>query len=190
MQEDSDEQSETHYMLPNWRINEIILIAARFLIDEGYSENTFDYKKVISSKGIIIKGYSTFNPDNLKELHKVSLSLWNEGLCLVFPDRENGNTCCMIAFNDNKNVTEEIMKIILHEFAHIKLHHTEQSPNAEAEAILFSEAVFFLMLPENGQRIKLKLALSERRKRLFEGIKARLIKKLNLQGGCMKIRCK
>ena len=72
----------------------------------------------------------------------------------------------------------ETMKIILHEFAHIKLHHTEQSPNAEAEAMLFSEAVLFLMIPEKENRKKLKVALSERKKRLFERIKARLIKNL------------
>lgn len=189
MQEENDGQTEMPYMLPNWRINEIILIAVRFLTEEGCSENNFDYKKVISSKGIVIKGYSTFSPENLEELHKVSLSLWDEGLCLVFPDREKGKRCCMIAFNDNKNMTES-MKIILHEFAHIKLHHTEQSLNAEAEAMLFSEAVLFLTIPENGCRSKLKVALYERKKWLFEGIKARLIKKLNLQGGCMKIRCK
>ncbi|MBO7484687.1 MAG: hypothetical protein J6T84_01330 [Spirochaetaceae bacterium] len=177
MQEENDGQAEMPYMLPNWRINEIILIAVRFLTEEGYSENNFDYKKVISSKGIVIKGYSTFSPENLKELQKVSLSLWDEGLCLVFPDRDKGGSCCMIAFNDKKNMTET-MKIILHEFAHIKLHHTEQSPNAEAEAMLFSEAVLFLMISEKNHRKKLKVALSERKRRLFERIKARLIKNL------------
>ena len=189
MQKESNEQAEKPYMLPNWRINEIILIAVRFLSEEGYSEKDFDYKKVISSKGIVIQGYSAFAPENLKELHKVSLSLWNEGLCLVFTDRKKGKTCCMIAFNDKKNM-REIMKIIFHEFAHIKLKHTEQSPNAEVEAILFSEAVLFLLLPKKGHRIKLKIASFEWRKRLFERIKARLIKKLNMLGGYMKIGCK
>ncbi|MBR4629692.1 MAG: hypothetical protein IKO57_04525 [Treponema sp.] len=148
-----------NYELPRWKAKQIILDAASFLTKEGYYKDGFDYQKMLRSKGIVLKGYSSFAPENLKELKEVSRSLWNEGLCLVFPDKESGKTCRMIVYNDKKCATE-IMQIIFHEFAHIKLKHTQQCPNGEAEAMLFSGVATMLISMEQrfhiGRRIRLR----------------------------------
>ena len=166
---------ENPYVLPSWKVNQIIMSVVTFLSEEGYYKDGFDYKKMISRKGIVLKAYSAFAPENLSELHKLSLSLWNEGLCLVFPNKENGETCRMIAYNDSKNAAE-IMQIIFHEFAHIKLRHTEQCPNGEAEAILFSGVATLLMVME--QQFHIGRLIAEQGKKFIDGIKAGLMEEL------------
>ena len=170
-----------NYELPRWKAKQIILDAASFLTKEGYYKDGFDYQKMLRSKGIVLKGYSSFAPENLKELKEVSRSLWNEGLCLVFPDKESGKTCRMIVYNDKKCATE-IMQIIFHEYGHILFGHTEQCPNAEAEAILFSAIATFLMIAEQQFHIGQLVAKDGGKERFFEGIKAGLMERFGTQG--------
>lgn len=118
MKDNSETTEEESYVLPSWRVNQIILIAVRFLTDEGYYEDGFDYQKAIQNKGILLKAYSAFKSENLLELQKISLSLWKEGLCLVATDSETQQVCRMIAYNDSKTAAE-IMQIIFHEYGHI-----------------------------------------------------------------------
>ena len=176
--EQLESTEEKPYVLPSWKVNEIILIAVRFLSEEGYYEDGFDYQKMIASKGILIKGFSAFKSENLLELQNVSLSLWNEGLCLVATDKETNNVCRMIAYNDSKSSTE-IMQIIFHEYAHIKFGHTEQCQNGEAEAILFSAIATFLMIMEQQFHIGRLIVNNGGRERFFEGIKAGLMEKFS-----------
>ena len=107
----------------------------------------FDYKKMISDKGIVIKKYSSFKKENLMTLYDTSLSLWKEGLCLVFPDAVSGKICRMIAYNDKKSAAE-IMQIIFHEYAHMLFRHTQQSAHGEAEANCFAIIATFILLLE------------------------------------------
>lgn len=68
----SDTQKKP-YTLPSWRVNQIIVIAIRFLNEVGYWKEGFDYQKVICDMDIVIKAYSAFKSENLAELHKLSL---------------------------------------------------------------------------------------------------------------------
>lgn len=181
MKDNSETTEEESYVLPSWRVNQIILIAVRFLTDEGYYEDGFDYQKAIQNKGILLKAYSAFKPENLLELQKISLSLWKEGLCLVDTDSETQQVCRMIAYNDSKTAAE-IMQIIFHEYGHILFGHTEQCPNAEAEAILFSAIATFLMIAEQQFHIGQLVAKDGGKERFFEGIKAGLMEKFGTQG--------
>ena len=173
---DCTEQKDEPYVLPAWKINQIIVNTIGFLSREEYYKDGFDYKNVISKKGILIKAYSDFSPKNLNELQKVSLSLWNEGLCLIFPDDQSQKTCCMIAYNDNKPAAE-IMQIIFHEYAHILFKHTEQSPNAEAEAILFSSIATFLVIAEQKFHICNMINKQGGKENFFEGVRDGLMEK-------------
>lgn len=112
--------------LSTWKVSQIILTVVNLLSEEGYFREGFDYMEMIRKKGIVLKEYSAFKSENLLELQKVSIGLWNTGLCLIFPDPQTGATCRMIAYNDNKSVAE-VMQIIFHELAHIMLRHTQQS---------------------------------------------------------------
>lgn len=173
---DCTEQKDEPYVLPAWKINQIIVNTIGFLSREEYYKDGFDYKNVISKKGILIKAYSDFNPKNLNKLQKVSLSLWNEGLCLIFPDAQSHKTCYMIAYNDNKPAAE-IMQIIFHEYAHIFFKHTEQSLNAEAEAILFSSIATFLLIAEQKLHICNFINSQGGTDNFLEGIKEGLMEK-------------
>ena len=172
--------AEKPYTLPSWRVSEIILIAVKFLSDQGYWDDSFDYQKAVIGEGIVIKAYSAFKRENLAELQKVSLSLWDEGLCLVATDKETGKVCRMIAYNDDRTAAE-IMQIIFHEFAHIKFGHTEQSQHGEAEAILFSAITVFLMIAEQQFHIGRLIARDGGAKRLYEGMRAGLMDKFGGQ---------
>ncbi len=173
---DCTEIKDETYVLPVWKINQIIVNTIGFLSQEGYYKEGFDYKNIISKKGIVIKAYSDFNQKNLNELQKVSLSLWNDGLCLIFPDSKSHKTCYMIAYNDNKTPAE-IMQIIFHEYAHIFFKHTEQSLNAEAEAILFSSIATFLMIAEQKLHICSFINSQGGTDNFLEGIKEGLMEK-------------
>ena len=173
---DCTEIKDETYLLPAWKINQIIVNTIGFLSQEEYYKEGFDYKNIISKKGIVIKAYSDFNPKNLNELQKVSLSLWNDGLCLIFPDSESHKTCYMIAYNDNKTAAE-IMQIIFHEYAHIFFKHTEQSLNAEAEAILFSSIATFLLIAEQKLHICQMINNQNGKDTFFEGVKDGLMEK-------------
>ena len=176
---------EKPYTLPSWRVNQIIVIAISFLDEIGYWKDGFDYQKVICDKGIVIKAYSAFKSENLAELHKLSLSLWDEGLCLVATDKETQSVCRMIAYNDAKTAAE-IMQIIFHEYAHIKFGHTEQSQHGEAEAILFSAMATFLMIAEQRFHIGRLIASEVGNERFFEGMKAGLMAHTEKTGGDKK----
>ena len=55
MKDNSETTEEESYVLPSWRVNQIILIAVRVLTDEGYYEAGFDYQKAIQNKAILLK---------------------------------------------------------------------------------------------------------------------------------------
>ncbi len=179
-----EDGTEKSYTLPSWRVSEIVLLAVQFLSDEEYWQEGFDYQKAITSKGILLKAYSAFKSENLAELHKVSLSLWDEGLCLVATDKETGEVCRMIAYNDAKN-DAEVMQITFHEYAHIRFNHTEQSMHGEAEAILFSAIATFLMIAEKRFHIGRLIAQEGGKNVFFEGMRQGLLERFG-QGGDMK----
>ena len=132
---------------------------------------------MIRRKGIVLKAYSTFKSENLLELQKVSVGLWDEGLCLIFPDPQTGTSCRMIAYNDKKNAAE-IMQIIFHELAHIMLRHTQQSNLGEMEATLFSGVAMLLMILE--QQFHIGRTIAEKSdKELLKGIQEGLMQKFN-----------
>ena len=137
----------TPYVLPPWRVNDIILLAIETLSDVDYYRDDFDYKKMIREQGIKIKKFSAFSPDNLEKFRKISLSRWEEGICALFPHPVTGEQCRMIAYNENRNFIE-CMQIVFHEYAHIKLHHTQQSINGEVEATCFALAMTMFLLLE------------------------------------------
>ena len=147
-QDNENDDENLPYILPSWRLNEIIMSVVRLFSEEEYYREDFDYKKMISDKGIVIKKYSSFKKENLQAMYDASLSLWKEGLCLVFPSDESGKLCRMIAYNDKKNAAE-IMQIIFHEYAHMLFKHTQQSAHGEAEANCFAIIATFILLLEN-----------------------------------------
>ena len=164
------------YVLPLWRINEIILIVMDTLGKADYDSDSFDYTKMIKNEGIKLRKFSSFTSENLEAFRKISLSLWTEGVCTIFPDPITGEKRCMIAYRDNENISE-CMHIIFHEFAHIKLHHTQQSINGEVEATCFSLAMtLFILMGQvlNEGKTTLK---NKGKPYLMQGIKTALKKK-------------
>lgn len=135
------------YVLPPWRMNEILLLAAETLSTEEFYKDGFDYKKMIRDKGIKIRKFSSFTPDNLAAFMALSLSGWKEGICALFPDPETGGQCRMIAYDDGRTPAE-CMQIIFHEYGHIVLRHTQQSVNGEVEATCFALAMSLLVILE------------------------------------------
>ena len=75
------------------------------------------------------------------------MSRWEEGICALFPHPVTGEQCRMIAYNENRN-SIECMQIVFHEYAHIKLQHTQQSINGEVEATCFALAMTMFLLLE------------------------------------------
>ena len=61
----------TPYVLPPWRVNDIILLAIETLSDVDYYRDDFDYKKMIREQGIKIKKFSAFSPENLEKFRKI-----------------------------------------------------------------------------------------------------------------------
>lgn len=140
-----ENEMEMQFTLPAWRLSEIIDFAARTLYEAEFYQDDFCYRRMISDSGILIKGYSQFLPENLEKMRAFSKSFWTEGLCLVVPPGEDAaGGMKMICYNDSYRNGEEAV-VILHEFAHILLRHTEQSMNGEAEAICFA-AVSMIMI--------------------------------------------
>lgn len=131
--------------LPSWRMKEIVDTAFNVMIKEGFMSPDFDYKKMILDDEIRLKPYSQFSTGHLAKMQKLSLSYWNEGLCVIFPDETNGGQCKLIAYNDSKT-EEQIMMIIFHEYAHITLKHTEQCIHGELEATCFASAMVLILL--------------------------------------------
>ncbi len=138
----------TPYILPPWRINQIVLLVVRTLSEVEYYSDDFDYRKMIRDKNIKLKKFSAFSQENIEQYKKISLSRWNEGICIIFPDSVTGEQRRMIAYNDSHS-DSECMHIVLHEYGHIVMHHTEQSINAEVEATCFAIAMsMFLMIEQ------------------------------------------
>lgn len=135
---------DSAYALPPWRIDEIEVLAMETLKTGGYFDYGFDYRKMITDTGIRIKKFSSFKPENLAEFSRASLSLWNDGVCLVIPRTEECGPKKMIAYNDTLS-DAQVMYILLHEFAHILLKHTQQSINGESEAACFAVAMKILI---------------------------------------------
>lgn len=138
------DQPEIKHVIPAWRINQIIRIAMKMILDAGLLDSDFDLETMIKKNAIRIKKFSDFNPENLSKLKKLSLSFRADGLCLIFPDEQTGNQCKLISYDDEKS-EEEIATIILHEFGHIVLKHTEQSIIGEMEAICFVSVIICLI---------------------------------------------
>lgn len=164
------------YILPSWRLNEILIEVASVLSEEEYYKEGFDYRKMIQDMGIKIKKFSSFAPENLEQFRKISLSLWNEGVCILFPDKETGGQHRMIAYNDSRSAAET-MQIILHEFAHIRLRHTQQSINGEVEAACFSAAMSLMFMLEEQFHIGMKTAQIAGKDFLLKSVRACIAKK-------------
>ena len=164
------------YTLPSWRVNQIILEALSVLSEAEYYKEGFDYKQMIRSKGIKLKSFSSFAPENLMQFRQISLSLWNEGVCLIFPDEQTGSSCRMIAYNDN-GTAAEIMQIILHEFGHIRLHHTQQSINGEVEATCFALVMSLMLMLEEQFHIGKKIMQTGGKHFLVQQIQNSMAKK-------------
>lgn len=164
------------YVLPPWRVNDIILLAIQTLSDVDYYNDDFDYKKMIREQGIKLKKFSCFAPENLEEFRKISLSRWEEGVCVIFPDPVTGEQRRMIAYNDSHN-DAECMQIVFHEFAHIKLHHTQQSINGEVEATCFALAMSMFVILEKIFHVGKTVVNTVGKPYLVQGIKDVIKKK-------------
>ena len=147
MQNYEKNQMVTTYRLPSWRILELLDMASQLLCQHKYYEENFDYKKMITSMGIHIKPYSNFTPENLEKLRQETLGMRLGGMALRDYDPQQKKWCCLVAYDDQDQSLNE-MEIILHEFAHIYLGHTQQSAHAESEAICFSVAILGLLCIE------------------------------------------
>lgn len=158
------------YVLPPWRMNEIIILAAETLSEQEYYKDNFDYKKMVLGMGIKLRKYSSFSPENLEKFTEISLSLWNEGVCLVFPDEETGEQNRMIAYNDKKS-SSECMHIIFHELAHIIMRHTQQSINGEVEATCFALVMSVFIMIEEKFHLGQKLIRTTGKPLFMKGIK-------------------
>ena len=158
------------YVLPSWRMNEIIQLAAETLSEQEYYKDNFDYKKMILEMGIKLKKYSSFSPENLEKFTEISLSLWNEGVCLVFPDEETGEQNRMIAYNDKKS-SSECMHIIFHELAHIIMKHTQQSINGEVEATCFALVMSVFVMLEQKFHFSKRLVKTAGKPLFMQGLK-------------------
>lgn len=136
----------SEFVLAPWRSQEIIKKAVFGLIEAGAIEEDFSVSKMLADKGIRLKAFSEFKKENLESLRKISVSFRNDGLCLNCPDDDNDGRCRMVAYDDS--VREEThCFVILHEYGHIDLGHTQQSAVGEAEAICYATAaIVFLML--------------------------------------------
>lgn len=169
-------QDGTPYVLPLWRMNEIILLAMETLSDQEYYKNGFDYKKMISGMGIKLKKFSSFDSENLEKFTKLSLSLWNEGVCTVFPDPVTGEQRCMIAYNDKRNASE-CMQIIFHEFAHIIMRHTQQSISGEVEATCFAIVMSVFVMIEQQFHVGQAVVKTIGKPFLVQGLKEAINRK-------------
>ncbi len=158
------------YVLPPWRVNDIILLVIQTLCDVEYYNDDFDYKKMIRNKGIKLKKFSSFTSGNLEQYKRLSLSLWDEGVCTVFPDPLTGRQCRMIAYNDSHN-DAECMQIVFHEFAHIVMQHTQQSINGEVEATCFALAMSMFVILEQLFHIGKDVVKTAGKPFLVQGIK-------------------
>ena len=164
------------YVLPPWRVNEIILLVIETLSEREYYKEDFDYKKMISDMGIKLKKFSSFNPENLEKFTQISLSLWNEGVCAVFPDPVTGEQRRMIAYNDKRNASE-CMNIIFHEFAHIIMRHTQQSISGEVEATCFALTMSLFIMIEQQFHVGQTVVKTIGKPFLVQGIKDAINKK-------------
>ncbi|WP_191018274.1 hypothetical protein [Treponema zioleckii] len=70
------------YVLPPWRLNEIVMLALETLISVDFCREDFNYQKMITDRGIKIKKFSSFSPENLELFTSLSLSQWTE-LCAL-----------------------------------------------------------------------------------------------------------
>ena len=164
------------YILPPWWINSSLLEVSSVLSEEEYYKEGFDYKQMIEGMGIKVKKFSSFSPENLERFKENSLSLWDEGVCLLFPDNETREQLRMIAYNDSHNAVET-MQIILHEFAHIRLRHTQQSINGEVEATCFSMAMSLMFMLEEKFHIGMRAVRLEGKDFFMDSIRKCIGKK-------------
>lgn len=169
------EETDKEYKLPAWRVNEIIYQAVRLLNDMEYYKDDFDYRKMIMKYGIRLKKYSALSPESLEKLQAISISIWKEGLCAVFPNKGTNQTCSLIAYNDSKSASE-IMTIIMHEFGHIFLKHTEQCINAETEAFCFATAMVLLLTLESQFHLGKNVIEKKGKKFFLKNFEKQLVK--------------
>ncbi len=166
-------QPNSNYILPAWRLNEIAATAIKMLCDAKYYADDFDYKKMIADKGIVIKGYSEFVPENLERMKSCSKSFWSEGLCLVIPsENKEQKEAKLICYNDSYTHGEETI-IILHEYGHISLKHTEQSINGEMEATCFAISMLIMLALEHQFHFARTLAENGAINQLIEAVKTK-----------------
>lgn len=154
---------EKPYILPPWRRFEIVLLAVKTLGSHEWYEDGFDFKKMIESEGIQLKAFSSLAPEQFAAFRRLSLSGWENGLCVLYPDPESGKQRRMIVYNDRLS-DAACMQILFHEYGHIKLRHTQQSENGEVEANCFALVMTLLVILE--RKFHLAKALIKREGRM------------------------
>lgn len=168
-EQDFIKNAEKSYELPAWRMYEIIQLAVETLCASDYYSEKFDYKKMIRGAGVKIKKFSSFTPESLAKIRNISVSRWKNGVCLIFKDHETGEEGRMIAYDDALE-EKEVLFIILHEFGHIKLMHTQQSIHGEIEANCFATAMLVFILTERQFHFGNEIVKREGKKFLVQGL--------------------
>ncbi|MBQ0050670.1 MAG: hypothetical protein KBT11_01235 [Treponema sp.] len=140
-----NQNERTQYLLPSWRFKQISELATRIFIEEEFFRKDFDTVRMLESKDINVLKYSKFSEANLKKMQKFNVSFWKEGLCLVQSDSDGKHKLKMIAYDDTKDDIHKFI-ILMHEFSHIILEHSQQSVNGEAEANVFTTAMLMLQM--------------------------------------------
>lgn len=123
--------------LPVWRCNEIMNIAKKYVeLILNNTDEFFNVEKFLKDNGAILIPYSAFNMEEIKKLYTIKKSFWQHGLCYstVFNDG-SGQYC--IFYNDRLD-SQSKMVVLLHEFGHMVLKHTEHCDLAEKEAFYFA----------------------------------------------------
>lgn len=128
------------------RIFEIGGEVLKLFFYEISNNDKFNLFSMLKRKDIKIIKMSNFCEENLKKLEKICLSFRSEGFCFI----EN-TQFKLIAYNDKLNKIEQEM-ILLHEYAHIHLKHTQQCQLAELEATCFASIFYLLMTFENDSK--------------------------------------
>lgn len=143
------------YVLPSWRVSEIGKLLLKHLIEEGFYKDDFNYFKMIKRHGIELLKFSNMKKENREKCSVLLENYKSDGFYYADSD-SNGNICKMIFYDDNKS-DMEVMRILMHEYGHVVLNHTQQCPNGETEADFSSLFICFLLCMEKKFHIAKKI---------------------------------
>lgn len=178
--ENEDEECAMPYVLPSWRMNEIVFEVLTIFVEVEYSSQSFDIMNFIKNKGIKLAGYSTFETESLEALKSISYSYWKEGLFSCFPDPKTKIQCRIIAYDDSKTGEQKLL-IILHELGHFVLGHTEQCEQGEIEATCFAIAMMGLIRMNEQLKIGQLLRQSKSKETALESLKQNLFNDMEVE---------